>query len=293
MIVDDERLARQKLRTLLQRHNDVELVGECADGDAALAAISRLQPELVFLDVRMPGRGGFEVVKGLGRGPIGAPAPHVVFVTAYGDYAVEAFEVEAVDYLLKPFDRERLDRAMVRVRSRIGEPGKALARLGDLVMRLEGALATVRAASPAAANGAAATNATNGSASAPAGAVSTSAVVAQPLLPALDRVAVKKDGRTILVPTQEIDWIEAVDKYVRLHARGARYLHREALSALERRLDPAQFLRIHRGAIVNLRRVREIHPGVGDEPTVVLADGTRLPLSRRYRARLRARGLPV
>jgi two-component system LytT family response regulator len=106
-------------------------------------------------------------------------------------------------------------------------------------------------------------------------------------------VAVKKDGRTLLVPTQEIDWIEAVDKYVRLHARGARYLHREALSALERRLDPAQFLRIHRGAIVNLRRVREIHPGVGDEPTVVLADGTRLPLSRRYRARLRARGLPV
>ena len=290
MIVDDERLARQKLRTLLQRHNDVELVGECADGDAALAAISRLQPELVFLDVRMPGRGGFEVVKGLGPGP----APHVVFVTAYGDYAVEAFEVEAVDYLLKPFDRERLDRAMVRVRTRIGEPSKALARLGDLVMRLEGALATVRAASPAAANGGAASSTTNGSASAPASGASTvAAAAAQPLLPALDRVAVKKDGRTLLVPTQEIDWIEAVDKYVRLHARGARYLHREALSALERRLDPAQFLRIHRGAIVNLRRVREIHPGVGDEPTVVLADGTRLPLSRRYRARLRARGLPV
>ncbi len=289
MIVDDERLARQKLRTLLQRHNDVELVGECADGDAALAAISRLQPELVFLDVRMPGRGGFEVVKGLGPGP----APHVVFVTAYGDYAVEAFEVEAVDYLLKPFDRERLDRAMVRVRSRIGEPGKALARLGDLVMRLEGALATVRAAAPAAANGGAGAAAHAGG-SASAGAASTApAAPAQPLLPALDRVAVKKDGRTLLVPTQEIDWIEAVDKYVRLHARGVRYLHREALSALERRLDPAQFLRIHRGAIVNLRRVREIHPGVGDEPTVVLADGTRLPLSRRYRARLRARGLPV
>src|SRR4029453_13426068 len=153
------------------------------------------------------------------------------------------------------------------------------------------------------------------------------APVATPPAALAERVAVKKDGRTLLVPTQEIDWIEAVDKYVRLHAKGARYLHREALSALERRLDPAQFLRIHRGAIVNLRRVREIHPGVGDEPTVVLADGTRrplstrplappppppksppgqgagprwvlsdgtrLPLSRRYRARLRARGLPV
>ena len=269
LIVDDERLARQKLRTLLQRHSDVELVGEYADGDAALADIERLLPDLVFLDVRMPGKTGFDVVHGLGPGP----APHVVFVTAYGDHAVEAFEVEAVDYLLKPFDRERLDRAVARVRTRAAEPGKALARLGDLVMRLEGALAERRAPQP----------------------VVTAAAPSEGTPPAVlaERVAVKKDGRTLLVPTQEIDWIEAVDKYVRLHAKGARYLHREALSALERRLDPAQFLRIHRGAIVNLRRVREIHPGVGDEPTVVLSDGTRLPLSRRYRARLRARGLPV
>jgi two-component system LytT family response regulator len=270
LIVDDERLARQKLRTLLQRHSDVELVGESANGEAALADIARLLPDLVFLDVRMPGKSGFDVVNGLGPGP----APYVVFVTAYGDHAVEAFEVEAVDYLLKPFDRERLDRAVARVRTRASEPGKALARLGDLVMRLEGALAERRPQQTAAANA-------NG------------ASVATPPAALAERVAVKKDGRTLLVPTQEIDWIEAVDKYVRLHAKGARFLHREALSALERRLDPAQFLRIHRGAIVNLRRVREIHPGVGDEPTVVLADGTRLPLSRRYRARLRARGLPV
>lgn len=271
LIVDDERLARQKLRTLLQRHSDVELVGECATGDAALQDIARLQPDIVFLDVRMPGKSGFDVVHGLAPGP----GPHVVFVTAYGDHAVEAFEVEAVDYLLKPFDRERLDRAVARVRTRSSEPGKALAKLGDLVMRLEGALAE-RRLQPAAGGTPAATN----------GTPATPAALAE-------RVAVKKDGRTLLVPTQEIDWIEAVDKYVRLHAKGARYLHREALSALERRLDPAQFLRIHRGAIVNLRRVREIHPGVGDEPTVVLSDGTRLPLSRRYRARLRARGLPV
>src|SRR6185436_129209 len=140
LIVDDERLARQKLRTLLQRHSDVELVGECATGDAALADIARLQPDIVFLDVRMPGKSGFDVVHGLAPGP----GPHVVFVTAYGDHAVEAFEVEAVDYLLKPFDRERLDRAVARVRTRSGEPGKALAKLGDLVMRLEGALAERR-----------------------------------------------------------------------------------------------------------------------------------------------------
>ena len=253
-------------------------MGECADGDAALAAVARQRPDLVFLDVRMPRRGGFEVVKGLGRGD-GAPAPQVVFVTAHGDYAVEAFEVEAVDYLLKPFDRERLDRALARVRARSGETVKALSRLGDLVTRLEGALLAPRAEGEAPALS-----------PSPPG---PSPSVAPPALPALERVAVRKDGRTLLVPTQEIDWIEAVDKYVRLHARGARYLHREALSALERRLDPAQFLRIHRGAIVNLRCVREIHPGAGDEPTVVLADGTRLPLSRRYRARLRARGLPV
>jgi two-component system, LytTR family, response regulator len=250
-------------------------VGESANGEAALADIARLLPDLVFLDVRMPGKSGFDVVSGLGPGP----APCVVFVTAYGDYAVEAFEVEAVDYLLKPFDRERLDRAVARVRTRVSEPGKAVARLGDLVMRLEGALAERR---PQAAPAATATAANGSGASA-----------ATPPAALAERVAVKKDGRTLLVPTQEIDWIEAVDKYVRLHAKGARYLHREALTALERRLDPAQFLRIHRGAIVNLRRVREIHPGVGDEPTVVLADGTRLPLSRRYRARLRARGLPV
>jgi two-component system LytT family response regulator len=264
LIVDDERLARQKLRTLLERHSDVELVGECADGDAALAAIARLAPDLVFLDVRMPGRSGFDVVQEL---PAGV-APHVVFVTAYGDHAVEAFDVEAVDYVLKPFDRQRLDRAVARVRARVSEPGgKALARLADLVMRLEGAMADGAAANVPAPPGSSA--------------------------PPLERVAVKKDGRTLLVPTHEIDWIEAVDKYVRLHAKGARYLHREALSALERRLDPSRFLRIHRGAIVNLERVREIHPGVGDEPNVVLTDGTRLPLSRRYRARLRARGLPV
>src|SRR5262245_16526476 len=270
LIVDDERLARQKLRTLLERHNDVELVGECADGDAALAAIRRFTPDLVFLDVRMPGRSGFDVVQELPASN-GSAGPHVVFVTAYGDHAVQAFDVEAVDYVLKPFDRQRLDRAVARVRARLAEPnGKTLEKLADLVARLEGAVADGAVAPIAAA--------APGS-SAPA--------------PPLERVAVKKDGRTLLVPTQEIDWIEAVDKYVRLHARGARYLHREALSALERRLDPARFLRIHRGAIVNLERVREIHPGVGDEPSVVLVDGTRLPLSRRFRTRLRARGVPV
>jgi two-component system, LytTR family, response regulator len=269
LIVDDERLARQKLRTLLERHNDVELVGECADGDAALAAIRRHGPDLVFLDVRMPGRSGFDVVQELPASQNGA-SPHVVFVTAYGDHAVQAFDVEAVDYVLKPFDRQRLDRAVARVRARLAEPnGNTLDRLADLVARLEGAVAD--------------------GAMAPAAAAAAGSTAPAPL----ERVAVKKDGRTLLVPTQEIDWIEAVDKYVRLHAKGARYLHREALSALERRLDPARFLRIHRGAIVNLERVREIHPGVGDEPSVVLVDGTRLPLSRRFRTRLRARGVPV
>ncbi|HEV8629462.1 MAG TPA: LytTR family DNA-binding domain-containing protein [Thermoanaerobaculia bacterium] len=265
LIVDDERLARQKLRTLLQRHSDVELVGECADGEAALADIERLRPDLVFLDIRMPGRSGLEVVRVLQGG---AP-PHVVFVTAHGDHAVEAFELEAVDYLLKPFDRSRLERALQRARRRLAEPAGSVDRLAALLARLEARLEEGDLA-PAPAPPAAAT---------------------APLLP--ERLAVRLDGRTLLVPTEDLDWVEAVGNYVRLHTRGGRYLHRETLTGLEGRLDPTAFLRIHRGALVNARRIREIQPGVGDEHIVILTDGTRLALSRRYRARLRARGVPL
>jgi len=274
--VDDERLARQKLSTLLARRADVEVVGECADGESALGAIARLQPDLVFLDVRMPGLSGPEVAHALRAA---APAPQVVFVTAHAAHAVEAFDIDAVDYLLKPFDAARLARAVERVGRRREQPGEALRRLEELVTRLE----EQAVADPA-----------QGLLGALPIATSTGAPAAAPTtVEAPARLAVKVDGRTLLVRPADIDWIEAVGNYVRLHVKGARYLHREALSSLERRLQPASFVRIHRGTLVNLERVREIQPGVGDDPVVLLADGTRLQLSRRYRARLRSHGVPV
>ena len=273
LIVDDERLARQKLSTLLQRRADVEVVGECADGAAALRDIVRLQPDVVFLDVRMPGLSGPEVARALR----GGAAPQVIFVTAHADHAVEAFDVEAVDYLLKPFDAERLQRAVERAQRRREEPAEAMRRLDRLVARLEEQVAPeLMPAMPLAGPAEDATDAPTVAAPAP-----------------LERLAIKVDGRTLLLRPAEVDWIEAVGNYVRLHARGARYLHRETLASLERRLLPHHFARIHRGTLVNVQRIREIQPGVGDDPVVLLADGTRLALSRRYRVRLRAHGVPV
>ncbi|HVE72839.1 MAG TPA: LytTR family DNA-binding domain-containing protein [Thermoanaerobaculia bacterium] len=219
LIVDDERLARRKIRTFLEARNDVTVAGEAANVEEAIAIVERERPDLVLLDIAMPGGDGFDVVRAL-------PSNHhpaVVFITAHGDYAIRAFEVAAVDYLLKPFDRVRFNAAIDRAK--------------------KSAPRDLRAA----------------------------------FFP------VKKRDRTILVAVRDVDWIEAEGKYVRLHVRDSSYLVRDAIAAVEERLDGKQFVRIHRSTIVNLRRVTEIR----DDSLVVLQDGTQLTMSRRFRTRVR------
>lgn len=250
LVVDDEPPAREILRCLLDADPEVEVAGECADGQEAVAAVRRLRPDVVFLDVQMPGLDGLGVVEALAPDEL----PLVVFVTAYDAYAVKAFEVHALDYLLKPFDDERF--------------GEALARVKDTLRRRQVDAATRRLVALLDGRGA------------PAGAAEATDADGPP-----QRLLVRSGGRVVYLKPEEIDWIEAADYYVRLHAGGRRHLLRESLAALEERLDARRFARVHRSAIVNLERVRELHPGVGGGAVLVLEDGTRLPVSRRLRRR--------
>jgi two-component system LytT family response regulator len=244
LIVDDEPLARRRLRTLLEGEPDVELVGECADGDEAVAAVRERQPDLVFLDVQMPGRNGFGVLEALA--PYAPPA--VVFVTAHDRYALKAFDVHALDYLLKPFDRPRFRKALERARAQLRrEPGPGVNE------RLLALLADVREARPP-----------------------------------LERLVVKSAGRVSFVRTDEIDWIEAAGNYLRLHVGGDTPLLRETMNSLEARLDGRRFVRIHRSTIVNIERIRELQPSFHGDYAVRLRDGTELTLSRGYRDKVQA-----
>ena len=239
LIVDDERLAREKVRALLADDADIEIVGECANGADAVAAVRRQKPDLVLLDVEMPGANGFQVLQRLR----GEKLPMVVFITAHDEYAVRAFEVEAIDYVMKPFDRKRFADALRRAKRQMNEPEEeAEGRILRLLERM---------------------------------------------LKPLDHFVVKQRDRTFLLPVPEIDWIEAEGKYVRLHAAGAAHLIRESIGDVEERLDARRFLRIHRGTIVNVKRILEMHRGFGGGIFVVLRDGTKLTMSRRYRTRIR------
>jgi len=239
LIVDDERLAREKIRALLADDADIEIVGECANGAEAIAGIRKQKPDLVFLDVEMPGANGFQVLQRLR----GERLPMVVFITAHDEYAVRAFEVEAIDYVMKPFDRKRFADALRRARRQMSEPEEdAEGRILRLLERM---------------------------------------------LKPLDHFVVKQRDRTFLLAVPEIDWIEAEGKYVRLHAAGAAHLVRESIGDVEERLDARRFLRIHRGTIVNVKRILEMHRGFGGGIFVVLRDGTKLTMSRRYRTRIR------
>ena len=241
MIIDDERLARQKLRTLLEDDSDIEIVGECADGLEAIGAIRRQKPDLLLLDIEMPGANGFEVLHKLR----GERLPVVVFITAHDEYAVKAFEVEAADYVMKPFDRKRFQEALRRAKRHFTEDG------GDSEERLLRLLERV----------------------------------VKPK--SLDHFVVKSRDRTFLVSTADVDWIEAEGKYVRLHTAGVSHLVRESISEVEERLDARKFLRLHRATIVNVKRIQEMHRGFGGAMFVVLRDGTKLTMSRRYRGRIR------
>jgi two-component system LytT family response regulator len=245
LIVDDEPMARERVLSLLKQQPDIEVVGECADGAQALSAIERLEPELVFLDIQIPVMDGFGVIRALAPNRI----PMVVFTTAYDEYALRAFEVHALDYLLKPFDGPRFLRALERVRERLERQ-----RAGDLGKRL---LAMVQDLRP------------------------------EPAQPP-DRLVVKSGGRIFFVRTDEIDWIDAAGNYVRLHVKGEAYLFRETMTAIEARLDQSRFVRVHRSHIVNAERIKELQPDNGDY-TVVLHSGARLPLSRGYRDKLQER----
>jgi two-component system LytT family response regulator len=238
VIIDDEALARDLLRELLAGHADVEIVAECANGFEAVKAVAELKPDLLLLDVQMPKLDGFDVLELIGD------AAAVVFVTAYDQYAIRAFEVHAVDYLLKPFGADRLAEALSRARARIA------ARTPQPVEELLSSSRSDRAP--------------------------------------LERVLIRERADVHVIPVAKIDYIEAQDDYAAVKAGGRTYLKEQPLAALERLLDPARFVRIHRRYLLNIARLARIEQSLTDSRTAVLIDGATLPISRSGYARLRA-----
>lgn len=251
LIVDDEPLARHGLRVRLEAQPDVELVGEAADGPAAVEAIRTLAPDLVFLDVQMPGCDGFEVLERVG----GVHLPMIVFVTAHDDRALRAFEVHALDYLLKPWTEERFLESLRRARAELAAPAEQpeRARLLQLLAALDA-----------------------GRADAPPGPA--------PAWPR--RFTVRDRDRILLVRVDDLEAVEAAGNYVTLVTAGGRHLLRQTLAEMEAQLDPARFARIHRSTIVNVDRVREIRPDPHGDADVRLEGGATYRLSRAYRQRL-------
>jgi two-component system, LytTR family, response regulator len=249
-IVDDEPLARDLLRLLLARHADIEIVAECQNGREAVACLQSAPPlaniDLLFLDVEMPGASGFEVVEQIGLKHL----PPTIFVTAYQKHAVRAFEVNAIDYLTKPVEPERLSVALQRVREKIAARGALLtqAQLEAVLQGLKGA--------------------------------------GDDALSHVTRFLVKDGAKEILLPADKIDWVEAAEYYCCLHSGGRRYMLRETISELSRKLDSGRFVRIHRSSIVNLDRIREIYREGQSEGSIVLADGQRLKMSKAGRQKL-------
>ena len=242
LVVDDEPMARERILSLLQHEGDVEVIGQCSDGVQAVSAIQQQSPDLVFLDVQMPGCDGFGVIQNIGADRM----PTVVFVTAYDEYALRAFEVHALDYLLKPFGKDRFQETLKHARESLERR-----RAGDLGRRL---LALVHDHKPEQQR--------------------------------LDRLVVKSGGRVFFLRTDEIDWIEAAGNYVRLHLGEESHLFRETMNGMEARLDARRFVRIHRSRIVNTERIKELQPWFNGEYVVILRNGTRLTLSRGYREKL-------
>ena len=251
LIVDDEPLARRTIRDLLADEPDVYVAGECGGGAEAVESILRQRPDLLFLDIQMPGMDGFDVLSQIDLERI----PAVIFVTAYDAYALKAFEVHALDYLLKPFTDERFREALARARSHV-----ELREVRDLAQSLRAFLRERTGAEPAAA--------------------------APRTKEFLTRFMVKSGGRVTLVKSSDVDWIEADNYYIKLHVGGKNHLLRLSMKELEEKLDPKSFWRIHRSAIINLERVKELRQTPNGEYVVVLNDGTELKLSRGGRERL-------
>jgi two-component system LytT family response regulator len=261
VIVDDELLARERLRRLLETESDMRIVGVCQNGNECIDTIVKSRPSLVFLDVQMPGRDGFGVIDALMQRIPGDAMPAIVFVTAHDTYAIRAFEARALDYLVKPFEDERFAETLDRARKQIkqGRLGALTSRLRDLLVNADGS------------------DSSHQEATAPEDSGSR-----------LDRIVVKSGNRAKIVRSEEIDWIAADGVYARLHFGGASALIRTPLHELETRLDTKRFVRIHRSTIVNLERVQELREVDRGEFNLVLTDGTRLKLSRSRRANLEA-----
>lgn len=241
LIVDDEPLARDRVKRFLRDEHDIRIVGECGNGTEAIEAITGQKPDLVFLDIQMPEKNGFEVVKALDPQSM----PSIIFVTAYDQYALQAFDVHALDYLLKPFNRERLHRAVAHARDHIEHKS-----LGNLDERLASLIADIRCEKKY-----------------------------------LERLVVKSVGRVFFLKTDEIDWIEAAGNYVKLHTGRESHMIRETMNGIEAKLNPDKFLRIHRSTVVHIDRIKELHPMFSGDYAVILRNGTELALSRNYRER--------
>ena len=254
LIVDDEPAARRGVRLLLEKDPAILVVGEAPDGPTAVEMIRRDQPDLVFLDVQIPGCNGFEVLEQAGV----IRAPVVVFVTAYNEHALRAFEVNAIDYLLKPYDDLRFQAALTRAKDEVHRRQLETdnTRLNHLLDYLQSHMGLKSAGEP---------------------------------VPVADeRVFIKSAGEIFFLKADEIDWIEAEGDYMKLHSGGRSYLMRETMARLEARLDARKFYRIHRSMIVNIDRLRKLSPSFGGEYAVVLHDGTKLKLSRGYHDRIAA-----
>jgi len=238
LLSDDETLARERLRSLLEEETDLEIVAECGDGKSAIATIQREEPDLVFLDIQMPEVDGFGVVQELRDA-----MPLTIFVTAYDRYAMKAFEVHALDYLLKPVGKERLTGAVDRARRQLQHPPdgtfqrRVLELLGDMEARQQ----------------------------------------------APERIVIKSDGEIVCLKPNEIDWAESAGNYVCLHVGAATHILRETITALESRLGPRQFMRVHRSTLVNVDRIKTLKPSLYGDYSILLRDGTKLTLSRGFR----------
>lgn len=270
LIVDDEPAARRGVQLLLEKDPDILVVGEAASGREAVRKIEAENPDLVFLDVQMPELNGFKVLGALGQREL----PAVIFTTAFDQHALEAFEVNAVDYLLKPYDDERFWTALRRAKSEIArrQTDALSAKLTQLLSHLQG-------------NIGAPTDAAN-AAPAPAAMPVAESPAAEQESITRERILLRSGGEIYFLKSEDVDWIEAEGDYMKFHAAGRAHLLRETMSNLEARLDAKRFIRIHRSTIVNIDRVKKLSPSFAGEYAVILHDGTKLRLSRGYHDRL-------
>ncbi len=254
IIVDDEPLARKGIEALLQRDAEIEVVGSYSNGKKAIKAIAEKSPDLLFLDIQMPGMDGFQVLSKIATETM----PVVVFVTAYDEYALQAFQVHALDYLLKSYSDEQFTNALARAKQHIREKRtrKMTDRLFALMETHKETLSSDRTSGENQAEN------------------------------YLERLVIKERGRVFFIKTAEIDWIESADYYVCLHVNKKSHLLREAIKGLAKRLDPSKFQRVHRSTIVNLDRIKELQPYQHGDYIIILHDGTKLKLSRNYRSNL-------